>query len=654
VESATYEQDVRDFCDDCGVRVKSVQNIFRDWHRSLKVGAALGAANVAGQVNLLVRAGVAGGEDAAATEARVKAALEASEKHEEDLSQRKYSLMLHMQQWQSTVAVGTDTDQPNTMLTKVYKAHVSMGGKTLKGSIIGGEFKFRQYMMEVKREAAARGEMAFKTGADAFMAPLDDDCFGNWALFAAYAERWIQRYACDGLKVPFDERLLESVKKEVAAKSFVSTNTSVMRDVEPKQADPSANAVATLELLARMLPGGGQPPPQGATGHPAPQQTAGHSWGGGPPQGWPQQDQWQMQGHQLQPPPQTQWGGVHPSSWNGPPPQWGGSWQGAGKGGPQSGWGGPGGGAPGGPNGGQVPSTADPPPGFVTVPEERWEQLRAAEEQPALDRVEMRRRVQAQMDARDAEAAAAAAKAAKALAEAETEALVEAERRAAAAAQAEAAQAARQAADAEEARRRDKVKLEGKVVAALWQAERKAQQLQREQQQFDRRFKQALMRRLREEMPRMLGEAEAVYEERLERSAQLKAKMAKRARAAEKRAVTSDRRLERAQAAEQAVRALNAEIEELQEHIAALEIELKVRPPCAEGAFSNSVRDEKGPSGAGRPARITFHFQHAAWRVRAEGTYRLFVETRLLVGRPRAQQRTCATRRAVRTPRTTL
>ena len=213
VESATYEQDVRDFCDDCGVRVKSVQNIFRDWHRSLKVGAALGAANVAGQVNLLVRAGVAGGEDAAATEARVKAALEASEKHEEDLSQRKYSLMLHMQQWQSTVAVGTDTDQPNTMLTKVYKAHVSMGGKTLKGSIIGGEFKFRQYMMEVKREAAARGEMAFKLGADAFMAPLDDDCFGNWSLFAAYAERWIQRYACDGLKVPFDEKLLESVKK---------------------------------------------------------------------------------------------------------------------------------------------------------------------------------------------------------------------------------------------------------------------------------------------------------------------------------------------------------------------------------------------------------------------------------------------------------
>jgi hypothetical protein len=281
VESATYEQDVRDFCDDCGVRVKSVQNIFRDWHRSLKVGAALGAANVAGQVNLLVRAGVAGGEDAAATEARVKAALEASEKHEEDLSQRKYSLMLHMQQWQSTVAVGTDTDQPNTMLTKVYKAHVSMGGKTLKGSIIGGEFKFRQYMMEVKREASARGEMAFKMGADAFMAPLDDDCFGNWALFAAYAERWIQRYACDGLKVPFDEKLLESVKKEVAAKSFVSTNTSAMRDVEPKAADPSASAVAALELLARMLPGGGQAQPPGVAGHPTPPQMAGHSWGGG-------------------------------------------------------------------------------------------------------------------------------------------------------------------------------------------------------------------------------------------------------------------------------------------------------------------------------------------------------------------------------------
>ena len=135
--------------------------------------------------------------------------------------------------------------------------------------------------MEVKREAAARGEMAFKLGADAFMAPLDDDCFGNWSLFAAYAERWIQRYACDGLKVPFDEKLLESVKKEVAAKSFVSTNTSAMRDVELKAADPSASAVAALELLARMLPGGGQTQPPGAPGHPTPPQMAGHSWGGG-------------------------------------------------------------------------------------------------------------------------------------------------------------------------------------------------------------------------------------------------------------------------------------------------------------------------------------------------------------------------------------
>ena len=39
VDSPTYDQDVRDFCDDCAVRVKSVQNIFRDWHRTLKTGA---------------------------------------------------------------------------------------------------------------------------------------------------------------------------------------------------------------------------------------------------------------------------------------------------------------------------------------------------------------------------------------------------------------------------------------------------------------------------------------------------------------------------------------------------------------------------------------------------------------------------------------
>ena len=64
VDSPTYDQDVRDFCDDCAVRVKSVQNIFRDWHRTLKTGAGTGAVNVAGQVNLLVRAGVAGGETA--------------------------------------------------------------------------------------------------------------------------------------------------------------------------------------------------------------------------------------------------------------------------------------------------------------------------------------------------------------------------------------------------------------------------------------------------------------------------------------------------------------------------------------------------------------------------------------------------------------
>ena len=259
VDSPTYDQDVRDFCDDCAVRVKSVQNIFRDWHRALKTGAGTGSVNVAGQVNLLVRAGVAGGETADETEARVKAALEASEKHDEDLSQRKFSLMLHMQQWQSTVAVGTDTDQPNTMLTKVYKAHVGMGGKTLKGSLIAGEFKFRQYMMEVKREAAARGELAFKAAAEEFMAPLDDDCFGNWSLYSAYVDRWIQRYACDGLRVPFDEKLLESVKKEVAAKSFVSTNTNAMRDVEPRHTDSAANAVATLELLARLYPNGGSP-----------------------------------------------------------------------------------------------------------------------------------------------------------------------------------------------------------------------------------------------------------------------------------------------------------------------------------------------------------------------------------------------------------
>ena len=338
VDSPTYDQDVRDFCDDCAVRVKSVQNIFRDWHRALKTGAGTGAVNVAGQVNLLVRAGVAGGETADETEARVKAALEASEKHDEDLSQRKFSLMLHMQQWQSTVAVGTDTDQPNTMLTKVYKAHVGMGGKTLKGSLIAGEFKFRQYMMEVKREAAARGELAFKAAAEEFMAPLDDDCFGNWSLYSAYVDRWIQRYACDGLRVPFDEKLLESVKKEVAAKSFVSTNTNVMRDVEPRAADSAANAVATLELLARLYPNA--PPPLGGGkggGTAPPAQGGGQQWGGGAGQGWQQHQQ-----HQWMPPQQLQWQEAPPgpsAGWGGSPQQWGGGWQG-------SGWGGKGGGGP--------------------------------------------------------------------------------------------------------------------------------------------------------------------------------------------------------------------------------------------------------------------------------------------------------------------
>lgn len=48
---------------------------------------------MAGQVNLLVRArGVAGGETAAQTEARVRLALEATKEHEEDLCGRGASI----------------------------------------------------------------------------------------------------------------------------------------------------------------------------------------------------------------------------------------------------------------------------------------------------------------------------------------------------------------------------------------------------------------------------------------------------------------------------------------------------------------------------------------------------------------------------------
>ena len=54
MDSATYDQDIRDFCIDCGVTARSVQNVFRQWHTGLKSGSGT-AINVAGQVNLLVR-----------------------------------------------------------------------------------------------------------------------------------------------------------------------------------------------------------------------------------------------------------------------------------------------------------------------------------------------------------------------------------------------------------------------------------------------------------------------------------------------------------------------------------------------------------------------------------------------------------------------
>ena len=60
VNRGTFEQDCRDFCDDCLVTPRSLQNMFRDWLRGKLTGAGAGI-DVSNQVNLLVRADVAAG-----------------------------------------------------------------------------------------------------------------------------------------------------------------------------------------------------------------------------------------------------------------------------------------------------------------------------------------------------------------------------------------------------------------------------------------------------------------------------------------------------------------------------------------------------------------------------------------------------------------
>ena len=60
---AQFERRVRDLCEDCDIVLKSEQAVVVDHRRKIALGAT-GAANVAAQAALLVRASVAAGETA--------------------------------------------------------------------------------------------------------------------------------------------------------------------------------------------------------------------------------------------------------------------------------------------------------------------------------------------------------------------------------------------------------------------------------------------------------------------------------------------------------------------------------------------------------------------------------------------------------------
>ena len=215
-DRATFEEDVRDFCADCGVAVRSLQNMLRDHLRARHASAGT-PSNVASQVNLLVRAGTTAGEDAATTEAKVRTALAAAAMTAADLSGTKYQVALHMLQWQEGVVLGNGE---SVMTSKVYRHHVSAGGETLKGEMEKGEASFRRFMASQRREAEARGETAYRLALDKLVAPLDDQCHGNWEFFSSYMQMWIKRHMSDGLKTPYDEPLLDFVEKKRRAESF--------------------------------------------------------------------------------------------------------------------------------------------------------------------------------------------------------------------------------------------------------------------------------------------------------------------------------------------------------------------------------------------------------------------------------------------------
>ena len=211
--AATFVGDVDGVCAQATVNTFGDRLLVRKWIMKKRTMTGVPVANLAGQVTLLVSAGVAGGTEVAQIEQQVSAILnQVAATSTPDFNDSKYGVLLHMCQYMPHgVAGGGGGPDSNVLSNKIYLRHA---GRTLLKSLALGKNEFEKYMHDVEELARAKSEGAAVDAIRALHAPLRTKFGGNWEPFQLYMKRLFEKHPIGTLSAPVDLAIVEDMQRE--------------------------------------------------------------------------------------------------------------------------------------------------------------------------------------------------------------------------------------------------------------------------------------------------------------------------------------------------------------------------------------------------------------------------------------------------------
>ena len=211
--AATFKGDVEGVCNQANVVTFGEQFLVRTWIIKKSTMTGVPAANVAGQVTMLISTGVANGVATPVIEQQVSAILnQVAVAAAPDFTESKYAVLLHMCQYMPHgVAGGGGKPDSNVLSNKIYIRHA---GRTLLKSLALGKNEFEKYMHDVEELARAKGEGAAADAIRALHAPLRTKFGGNWEPFQLYMKRLFEKHPIGTLIAPVDLSIIEDMQRE--------------------------------------------------------------------------------------------------------------------------------------------------------------------------------------------------------------------------------------------------------------------------------------------------------------------------------------------------------------------------------------------------------------------------------------------------------